>query len=83
MKIITNNETVAMEVLSAQNLFNLNVSEIVIKSIGSLKHAMNNYDVEVSIEGKCFILFRDLDFQNVRVKEMLSMKLNELEFVKL
>lgn len=83
MTVITNNQNVAIEVLSAQGLFNSEIDEITIESIGSLKHCQNHYDAKITINGASFILYRDFDFNNVNIKDMLSANLNQIEFVKL
>ena len=81
MKVITNNETLAIEVLSAQNLFNVDIDEITIRGLGSQKYCLNNYDAEITIKGNKFILMRDLNFQNVNIKDVLSADICDIEFI--
>jgi hypothetical protein len=83
MKVITNNKNVAIEVLSAQDLFSFNINEITIKSIGNSKHCLNDYDAKVTIHGMEFILYRDLNFQNVKIKNILNADLSKVEFIEL
>lgn len=61
-----------MEVLSAQNLYNENIDEIKIIGMGSHKYGINNYDALVSIGDLEFILYRDLDFKNIKIVQLLN-----------
>lgn len=76
----TNNKQVAIEVISAQNLFDVNFKEITIESIGSAKYCLNNYDAQVKINNFEFILYRDLNFKNVDIKALLTTNLDNIEF---
>lgn len=75
MIVKTNNNQVAIEVLSAQNMIpvlNDEIAEISIKAIGNSKHGMNEYDAEVELNGFKVILFRDLDFLNIDLKKFTT-----------
>ena len=76
----TNNKKVAIEVLSAQNLFNTDFGEIKIESISSNKHCMNDYDAIVTINDFEFVLYRDLDFRNVNIKKFINTSVNNIDF---
>lgn len=83
MKVITNDKQIALEVLSAQDLFNdTDIKEIKIKGIGSVKHGLNNYDAMVNINGIDIILYRDQNFTNVSIKKIAATNdLLSIEFV--
>lgn len=83
MKIITNNKNVALEVLSAQNLLNADIEMITIESIKSQKYLKNDYDAKITIKGTTFILYRDLNFKNVNIKNILNANLSEIQFINL
>ena len=83
MKVITNKKCIAIEVLSAQDLFNSDIDEITIKSISNYKYGLNNYDVLIKIKELEFILYRDFGFQNIKIKDILDANLNNIEFIKL
>lgn len=81
MKVITNKKSIAIEVLSAQNLFNSNIDEIIIVSISNHKHGLNDYDAIIKIKGLEFTLYRDFNFQNVKIKNILDANLSNIEFI--
>ena len=82
MKVITNSKQVALEVISAQNLFNHPfITEIKIEGIGSMKHGINNYDAKVTIDGVEIILFRDMNFENVKIKSIFTSNLKSIDFI--
>lgn len=83
MKVITNKKSIAIEILSAQDLFNSDIDEITIKSISNHKHGLNDYDALIKIKGLEFILYRDFNFQNVKIKDLLDANLNNIEFIEL
>lgn len=83
MKVITNNQYVAIEVLSAQDLLNSDLEEITIKSVGSSRHCLNDYDAQITIKGMTFMLYRDLNFRNVSIKNILNTDLSKIEFINL
>lgn len=80
MKVITNNKLIAIEVLSAQNLFNEDINKIKIDGYSSVKYGLNDYDAEVTIEGMNFILYRDANFKNVDIKTILKSNIQKIEW---
>ena len=82
MKVKTNNKALAVEVLSAQGLIGEDtfIEEITITGRGSLKHAMNNYDATVVVNKVEFVLFRDENFINIRIKKIDFSNLKKIEF---
>jgi len=80
MKVITNDKTLAIEVLSVQNLFNEDINEIRIIGVGSPKYGLNNYDADIKIYDIEFILYRDLDFKNIDIRKMLKSDITKIEY---
>ncbi|MDF2880024.1 MAG: hypothetical protein K0R54_581 [Clostridiaceae bacterium] len=81
MNVITNNHNIAIEILSAQNLFDVDIEEITIEGVGSLKYGLNDYDAKVKIKDYEFILYRDMNFKNVNIKNILTADLRKINFI--
>lgn len=80
LRVTTNNKHKAMEVISAQDLFGMDL-DIEIISISSDKHFMNNIDAKVTVNGIEFILYMDSDYKNVDIKKLVTMPENMVEFI--
>lgn len=78
LKIKTNNKIKALEVVSAQNLFDVD-AELEIISIGSAKYAMNDIDAKVKFNNIEVILFMDNGYKNIDLKPLLTKDFSSVE----
>lgn len=78
LKIKTNNRTKALEVISAQNLFDVD-AELEIISIGSAKYATNDIDAKVKFNNIEVILFMDNGYKNIDLKSLLTKDFSSVE----
>lgn len=78
LKIKTNNKIKALEVVSAQNLFDVD-AELEIISIGSDKYAMSDIDAKVKFNNIEVILFMDSGYKNIDLKSLLTKDFSSVE----
>lgn len=78
LKIKTNNRTKALEVVSAQNLFDVD-AELEIISMGSAKYAMSDIDAKVKFNNIEVILFMDNGYKNIDLKSLLTKDFSSVE----
>lgn len=78
LKIKTNDKTKALEVVSAQNLFDVD-AEIKILSVGSHKYAMSNIDAIVKFNNVEVKLYMDNNYKNIDIKSLLTKDFSSIE----